>query len=64
MRHFPGHATMQVGRRSFLLGAPGAFATGLTEALGRSGISEADIGTLPLPAPKSIPGGFDVPPLI
>jgi hypothetical protein len=72
MRHFLQHATMQAGRRSFLLGTVKAFAAGLTASVIRPGISQADNGTLhppehvlaPLPAPKPIPGGFDIPPLI
>jgi hypothetical protein len=72
MRHFFQHATMQPGRRSFLLGTAGALAAGLTTALCRPGLSKADSGAstlpqhvlAPLPAPKPIPGGFDIPPLI
>jgi hypothetical protein len=68
MRHFFQHATRQAGRRSFLLGTAGALAAGLTTSLFRPGLSKADSGTLPLPehifvplpAPKPIPGGFDI----
>ena len=70
MRHFLRHATMQTVRRSFLLGTVGALAAGLTASVVRPGISEADIGALPLPqhvpvplpAPKPIPGGTEFPP--
>ena len=69
MRHFLEHITPQVGRRSSLLGA---VATGLAATLGRPGSSAADPGAqplwepglAPLPAPKPIPGGLDLPPLI
>jgi hypothetical protein len=69
MRHFLAHATRQTGRRSFLLGT---VAAGLTASLGRPGISTAGSGALPpqkhvpapLPLPKPIPGGLDLPPLI
>lgn len=69
MRHFLEHAIPQVGRRSFLLGT---VATGLAAVLGRPGRSTADLGAqplrksdlAPLPAPKPIPGGLDLPPLI
>jgi hypothetical protein len=68
MSHFLDHATHQTGRRSFLLGSAGTVAAGLTGSLGRPGISEAHIGAspgkAPLPPPKPIPGGFDIPPLI
>jgi hypothetical protein len=68
MRHIFEHATWYAGRRSFLLGTAGALAAGLTAPLGRPGVSAADLGDLhvpvPLPAPKPIPGGFDIPPLI
>jgi hypothetical protein len=72
MRHFLQHATLQAGRRSFLLGTAKASAAGLTASVIRPGISQDDLGTLPLPehvlaplpAPKPIPGGFDIPPLI
>jgi hypothetical protein len=72
MRHFCAHATRPAGRRSFLLGTAGALAAGLTAYLGRPGSSAADSGTrplpdhlpVPLPAPKPIAGGFDIPPLI
>ena len=62
MRHFHAHTTFQVGRRSFLLGTAGALAVGLPSPLARPKISEAH--GAPLPAPKPILGGFDVPPLI
>jgi hypothetical protein len=62
MRHSLEHVSMQVGRRSFLLGAAGALAAGLSTSLARPLISEAL--SAPLPAPKPILGGFDVPPLI
>jgi hypothetical protein len=62
MRHFHEHATIQVGRRSFLLGATGALAAGLSTSLARPRISEAR--SAPLPVPKPISGGIDVPPLI
>jgi hypothetical protein len=70
MRHFFQHATMQPGRRSFLLGTAGALAAGLTTALCRPGLSKADGGAstlpphvlAPLPAPKPIPGGTEFPP--
>ena len=72
MRHFLKHATMQPGRRSFLLGTAGTLAAGLAASLGRPGISEARFGfrhppkhsLAPLPAPKPILGGFNAPPLI
>jgi len=68
MRHFLEHATMQPGRRSFLLGTAGALAAGLTAPLGRPGMSEANLDSshppehvrAPLPAPKPIPGGIDL----
>jgi hypothetical protein len=68
MRHFLEHTTMQLGRRSFLLGTAGALAAGLTAPLDRPGISQADSDwpqlpqhlRAPLPAPKPIPGGIDL----
>jgi hypothetical protein len=70
MKHFLEHATMQPGRRSFLLGTAGALAAGLTAPLGRPGMSQAYSGSpsphppehfgAPLPAPKHIPGGIDL----
>jgi hypothetical protein len=68
MRHFLEHATMQPGRRSFLLGTAGALAAGLTAPLGRPEISQANLEfphppahlQAPLPAPKHIPGGIDL----
>ena len=62
MRHFREHTTFQVGRRSFLLGTAGTLAVGLSASLSRPKMSEAHAA--PLPAPKPILGGFDVPPLI
>jgi hypothetical protein len=62
MRHSLEHVSMHAGRRSFLLGAAGALAAGLSTSLARPLISEAL--SAPLPAPKPIPGGFDIPPLI
>jgi hypothetical protein len=62
MRHFLEHATFQVGRRSFLLGTVGTLAVGLSASLIRPKLSEAHAA--PLPAPKPIPGGLDLPPLI
>jgi hypothetical protein len=72
MRHFLQHATLQAGRRSFLLGTAKALAAGLTASVVRPDISEADLSALhppkhvlaPLSAPKPIPGSFDIPPLI
>jgi hypothetical protein len=72
MRHFLKHATMQPGRRSFLLGTAGTLAAGLAASLGQPGISEARFGfrhppkhsSEPLSAPKPILGGLNVPPLI
>jgi hypothetical protein len=69
MRYFLEHATQQVGRRSFLLGT---VAGSLATSLARPRSSAADLGTQPLwkpgleplPAPKPIPGGLDIPPLI
>ena len=68
MRHFLEHATMQPGRRSFLLGTAGALAAGLTAPLGRPRISQANSDLpqapqhlrAPLPPPKHIPGGIDL----
>ena len=62
MRHFHEHTTFRVGRRSFLLGTAGALAVGFSAPLTRPKISEAHAP--PLPAPKPIPGGIDIPPLI
>jgi hypothetical protein len=62
MRHFLEPATFQVGRRSFLLGTAGTLAVGLSAGLPRPKLSEAHETSLP--APKPIPGGIDIPPLI
>jgi hypothetical protein len=62
MSHFREHTTFQIGRRSFLLGTAGTLAVGLSASLIRPKISEAHAA--PLPAPKPIPGGIDVSPLI
>jgi hypothetical protein len=72
MRHFCQHATMRHGRRSFLLGTVGTVAAGIAASLGRAGASDASFGSgrapdhvrPPLPAPKPIAGGVDIPPLI
>jgi hypothetical protein len=69
MRHCLEHAAQQVGRRSFLLGTA---ASSLAATLGRPRSSAADLDTKPLwkpdlapvPTPKPIPGGLDIPPLI
>lgn len=62
MRHFLEHTTIQEGRRSFLLGTAGALTAGLSASLPRPAIGGPH--TTPLPAPKPIPGGLDLPPLI
>jgi hypothetical protein len=72
MRHFCKHAALQVGRRSFLLGTVGTVAAGIASSLSRAEANDASFGFLhaqkhgrpPLPAPKPIPGGVDIPPLI
>jgi hypothetical protein len=72
MRHFCRHSIMQTGRRSFLLGTAGAIAAGIATSIGRPGVSEGNSDFLaapehvrpPLPAPKPIQGGVDIPPLI
>ena len=69
MRHLCKYATMQTGRRSFLLGTAGAVAAGIATSLGRPEASEASFDFLhppkhlppPLPAPKPIPGGTELP---
>jgi hypothetical protein len=67
MRHFFQHAAMRTGRRSFLLSTAGAIA-GLAASFGRPGISHANgcpkHFLAPLPAPKPILGGPDLPPVI
>ena len=62
MRHFGKHASFQIGRRSFLLGTAGTVAVGLAASLTRPKMGEAR--ATPLPAPKPIPGGIDIPPVI
>jgi hypothetical protein len=65
MRHFLKHATMQPGRRSFLLSAAGAVAAGIATSPSRAKASDASFDFWhvpehvrpPLPAPKPIPGG-------
>jgi hypothetical protein len=72
MKHFCKHTTVKTGRRSFLLCTAGAVAAGIATSLGRPGASEASVDFLhppkrlppPLPAPKPILGGVDIPPLI
>jgi len=69
MRHFCRHSIMQTGRRSFLVGTAGTIAAGIATSLGRLGASVdfrtfPDHGPSPLPAPKPIQGGVNLPPLI
>ena len=69
MMHFCKHATMRIGRRSFLLGTAGAAAAGIATSLGRAGASEGSFDFLhspkhlrpPLPEPKPIHGGTELP---
>jgi hypothetical protein len=71
MRHFCRHARTKTGRRSFLLGTAGAIAAGIATSFGRAEASEAGFdfrhrrkhSREPLPAPKPIPGGTQIPDL-
>jgi hypothetical protein len=62
MRHSWTHTSLQPDRRSFLLGTAGTLAAGLSAPLARPSINEADAA--PLPPPRPIPGGLDLPPLV
>ena len=64
MRHFLKHANISTDRRSFVLGTAGALA-GLAVSFGRPAMSQANGFPkrfhAPLPAPKPIPGGPEIP---
>jgi hypothetical protein len=65
MRHIIDHATAGISRRSLIVGTAGTLAAGVASATNAIADSEAQsIHSKPLPLPKPIPGGLDIPPVI
>jgi hypothetical protein len=65
MRQLIDHATAHMSRRSLIAGTAGTLAAGVTGVTRASADGDVhSIHSKPLPLPKPIPGGLDIPPVI